>query len=87
MFTLPTQLVTHSQLILCQLELSSLACMSACTFVLKGSFWQDAKDLVQVCIGAFKAYAELWPISGRTSPSETHRARFPTREKHLCQPC
>jgi hypothetical protein len=84
MFTLPTQLVTHSPLILCQLGFSSLAYMSACTFVLKGSFWQDAKDLVQVCIGAFKVYAELWPISARTlrQLKTTGREVFPL-EKNI----
>jgi hypothetical protein len=34
--------------------------------VLDGDLYREAKDLVQVSIGTFKAYEEVWPISART---------------------
>jgi hypothetical protein len=65
LFTLPTQLITHSPLILCQLAFSALVYTSAASFVLKGNFFVEARDLVQVAIGTLKVYAESWKISAR----------------------
>ena len=34
--------------------------------MLEGDLYIEAKDLVQVSIGTFKAYEDVWPISART---------------------
>jgi hypothetical protein len=56
----------HSPLILCSMAFSTMVYLSACTFVLEGDLYRQAKDLVQVSIGTFKVYEEVWPISART---------------------
>ncbi|TVY28318.1 hypothetical protein LHYA1_G003698 [Lachnellula hyalina] len=72
LLALPCPLLNHTPLSACSFTLTTLACLSACCYVLEGQEWLRMRDRVRLGLGGLKAFGEVWGTSRRTE-GETKR--------------
>ena len=66
LFTLPTQFLKHTPLVICSLTLSLLAQIAACRLKLKGLLYNAARDRIRLGLGVIRTMGEVWPVAQKT---------------------
>lgn len=66
LFTLPSPFIRHTPIVICALNMSILAQLSACRLKLEGVGYSACRDRVRLGLGVIKAVGEIWPIARLT---------------------
>ncbi len=75
LYALPCDIIRHTPLGICSLAISTLANLSACTYILTGPEWYRTRDRIRLGLGGLKAFGETWPLSCRTGKETKMIAR------------
>jgi len=60
---------------ICRIALSTLANISACSYVLSGAEWYRTRDRIRLGLGGLKIFGEVWAIGRRTEKETKKIAR------------
>lgn len=72
LYALPCSIINHTPLGICGIVLSTLANLSACAYILKGSEWYRIRDRIRLGLGCLKTFSEVWEVS-RWAEKETKK--------------
>jgi hypothetical protein len=72
LYALPCPIINHTPLGICGIVLSTLANLSACAYILRGSEWYRTRDRIRLGLGCLKTFSEVWEVS-RLTEKETKK--------------
>jgi hypothetical protein len=75
LYALPIPILQHTPVGICSIALSTLANISACSYVLSGAEWYRTRDRIRLGLGGLKKFGEVWAIGRRTEKETKKIAR------------
>ena len=75
LYALPIPILQHTPVGICGIALSTLANISACSYVLSGAEWYRTRDRIRLGLGGMKKFGEVWAIGRRTEKETKKIAR------------
>ena len=75
LYALPIPILQHTPIGICGIAHSSLANISACSYVLSGAEWYRTRDRIRLGLGGLKKFGEVWAMGRRTEKDTKKIAR------------